>query len=402
MPAPWVPRSLEPILSAASGGLELFPVWLLLGPRQVGKSSLFARCATPDRQLVDLDDLAVRTRAREHPHLFSSDLAPPLLIDEIQYAPQLLSAVKRIADAGAAPGSVWLTGSHSFEVMAGVHESLAGRVAILHLLGLSDEEKRLPASSAAEYFANVCQCGFPRLHGIDDAAARGLYLASYTSTYIERDVRELLGIEKRREFEVFVKMCALRTGQVINYQDLARDSGISPATAKSWLGLLEDSFLIRLVHPYFSSRSKRLVKSPKLYFLDMGLAAHLAGWRDPEMLRLGPMGGAAFETHVFGNVLRYFWHRAHDVAIHFWRTRDGDEIDFLIEANGVIHPLEVKLGTPDGRSLLSLERLREPNWERGTVVCLSALGDGEPKTLHPDWVVIGPDCLRHGGWPGFQ
>jgi predicted AAA+ superfamily ATPase len=221
--------------------------------------------------------------------------------------------------------------------------------------------------------------------------ARELYLSSYTATYIERDVRELLQIEKRREFEVFVKICALRTAQVVNYQDLARDAGISPATAKSWLGLLEDSFLVRLLHPYFKSKSKRLTKSPKLYFLDMGLAAHLAGWKDPEMLRLGPMGGAAFETHVFGNILRYFHHRAREVDISFWRTRDGTEIDFLIEAGGACYPIEVKMSAPDPRDLVALRKLRESHWKPGTVVSLAGLGV-PPRPFHDDWILAGPDA----------
>ena len=393
MPETWIPRTAEAVFTGSEPALELFPVWLLLGPRQVGKSSLLRRCAREDRQFVDLDDLDVRTRAQRDPVLFARDLRPPVLIDEIQYAPKLLSAVKRIADSGVPPGSIWLTGSQNFEVMTGVRESLAGRVAILHLYGLSDEEKSLETRDPAAYFDALCDSTFPRLHGIDDSNARALYLSSYTSTYIERDVRELLGIEKRREFEVFVKMCALRTGQLVNHADLARDAGISPATARTWLGVLEDSFLIRLVHPYFKSRSKRLVKSPKLYFLDMGLAAHLAGWRDSEMLRLGPQAGAAFETHVFGNILRHFRHRARDVEIHLWRTRDGDEIDFLVEVGGACYPIEVKMSTPDARDLVALGRIRDARWQRGTILALARLGDPEPATVHADWVARGPEEL---------
>jgi predicted AAA+ superfamily ATPase len=393
MPESWISRTLEDLVMAPPQALQLFPVWLVLGPRQVGKSALLRRCASHDRQLVDLDDLDVRTRAQQDPYLFSRDLRLPLLIDEIQYAPQLLSVVKRFADAGAPPGAVWLTGSQNFEVMTGVQETLAGRVAIIHLLGLSDEEKRLSVPGPAEYFVELCRSSFPRLFGVDDRAARELYLSSYTSTYIERDVRELLGIEKRREFEVFVKMCALRTGQIVNYQDLARDAGISPTTAKSWLGLLEDSFLIRLVHPYFKSRSKRLIKSPKLYFLDMGLAAHLAGWRDSEMLRLGPMGGAAFETNILGNILRHFLHRAREVEVYFWRTRDGEEIDFLVEAGGAVYPVEVKLGLPNPESIVSLTPIREGHWRGGSVISLAEIGSDSRKTVHPDWTVRGPQDL---------
>ena len=176
----------------------------------------------------------------------------PFTIDEIQYAPRLLSPIKQLVDAGdLAPGAVRPTGSQNFRVMEGVTETLAGRVAILNLLGLSDEEKRLPRSLPPDdYFRRLLETGFPRLRGIEDRATRDLYLSSYMQTYIERDIRELLRIEKRREFETFVKPCALRTGQVVNYHDLGRDANVSPATVKDWLSVLEDGFLIKLLPPY--------------------------------------------------------------------------------------------------------------------------------------------------------
>ena len=213
--------------------------------------------------------------------------------------------------------------------MEGVTETLAGRVAILNLLGLSDEEKALPrALPPADYFRELLETGFPRLHGIEDRATRELYLSSYVQTYIERDIRELLRIEKRREFETFVKLCALRTGQIVNYDDLGRDVGVSPATAKSWLSLLEDGFLIRLLSPYFTNRTRRMIKSPRLYFLDAGLAAWLGGWRTAEEARLGPMGGALFETHVLAEVVKGVRHRAREVDIHFLAhpRRAGDRL----------------------------------------------------------------------------
>ena len=377
----WIQRTYEPILKAPSPALQLFPVWLLLGPRQVGKSSLLQRCAGSDRQIVNLDDLAVRARAIQDPVLFGANLKPPLLLDEIQYAPALLSAVKRFADTMPEPGAIWLTGSQSFEVMQGVRETLAGRVAILNLFGVSDEEKLITPTTPSGYFAALWQSSFPKLAGVTDPNALDLYLSSYLQTYVERDVRELLGIQKRREFEVFVRMCALRTAQVVNCDELARDARISPATAREWLGLLEDSFLLRLVHPHHTNRTKRLIKSPKLYFLDAGLAAWLAGWRDPEMMRLGPQGGALFETHVFGQLLRHFRHRCREVEITFWRTRDGEEVDFLVEAGGVVTPIEVKLGTPDGRSLPRLDRIKEAMWQSGRALSLTALSPAAPTAL---------------------
>lgn len=388
---PWISRTLEPFFADRGGPLRLFPVWLILGPRQVGKTALLARCG-PKRQFIDLDDLDVRTRANRDPEFFMSDAKPPLIIDEIQYAPQLLSPIKRLADRKPGPGAIWLTGSQNFEVMEGVRETLAGRVALITLLGLSDEEKGGKHATPAEYFRRIVETGFPKLRGVRDHRARELYLSSYVKTYIERDIRELIRLEKRREFELFVKMCALRTAQVVNYEDLARDAGISPVTAKDWLGLLEDSFLIKLVHPYHTNRTKRLIKSPKLFFLDMGLAAHLAGWRDPETLRLGPMGGAAFETHIVGEVWRCLRHELREAELYFWRTRDDQEIDLLVEVDGQCFPIEVKMGRPDLSRLPPLRRVRGANWQGGQVVSLSAAST--PTPLNEDWELVAPHHLR--------
>ena len=387
LPNMWFRRTYEQILRRPTEALRLFPVWLFLGPRQVGKSSLLRRCAEPDRQIVNLDDLATRGRAHRDPALFAADLRLPLLIDEIQYAPALLSAIKQLADRPTTPpGAIWLTGSQSFEVMQGVRESLAGRVAVLNLFGLSDEEKGTAPTTPKEAFERIWSTSFPKLQGVSGTDAVDLYLSSYLQTYIERDVRELLGIQKRREFEIFVRMCALRTGQVLNTVEIARDAGISPNTAKEWISLLEDSFLIRLVHPHHSNRTLRMIKSPKLYFLDAGLAAWLAGWRDPETLRLSPMAGAIYETQVFGELLRHYRHRARKVDITYWRTRDGEEIDFLVEAAGRICPIEVKMGTPDARGLPRLERMSDSRWDVGRVVSLLHLApDSLPATIAAGW-----------------
>ena len=279
--------------------------------------------------------------------------------------------------------------------MQGVTETLAGRVAILNLLGLSDEEKRLPRALPPEdYFRRLLESGFPRLHGIEDSATRDLYLSSYMQTYIERDIRELLRIEKRREFETFVKLCALRTGQIVNYHDLARDANVSPATVKDWLSVLEDGFLIKLLPPYFTNRTRRMTKSPKLYFLDAGLAAWLSGWRSAPEARLGPMGGALFETHILADILKRFRHRAREVEVRFWRTRDGQEIDFLVENDGRTFPVEVKLGSPRYTALPRLDRIAGPSWREGQVVSLVA--EAEPVRLKEGWSLCSPGALNVG------
>jgi hypothetical protein len=366
---------------------------LLTGPRQVGKSSLFKHHMEASRLFIDLDDLAVRQRATEDPVLFARELRLPLFIDEIQYAPQLLSPIKVLADAEAPPGSIWLTGSQSFEVMTGVRQTLAGRVAILNLYGLTDAEKRLGDQDPGAAFRRILQSTFPRLAAVEDEASLSLYFKSYLETYVERDVRELLGIQKRRGFELFLRACALRTAQVVNYDELGRASGVSAVTAKEWLSLLQDSFLVRLCRPYFSNRSKRLIKAPKLYFLDAGLAAYLAGWRDPEMARLGPMGGALFETHIFGELTRTLANALVDGDIHFWRTRDGAEIDFLVEYRGRVQPVEVKMGTVSPRDLAPLDPIAEPNWKPGVAVSLAHQGRARV-ALRAGWSLIAPATLR--------
>ena len=395
MPINWIERTFQPVLTTPADQLGLFPVWLLLGPRQVGKSSLLHKCAC-GHAYVNLDDLTTRERANQDPALFVRELRPPFTIDEIQYAPRLLSPIKQLVDAGGlAPGAIRLTGSQNFQGMQGVTETLAGRVAILNLLGLSDEEKRLPRALPPEdYFRRLLESGFPRLHGIEDSATRDLYLSSYMQTYIERDIRELLRIEKRREFETFVKLCALRTGQIVNYHDLARDANVSPATVKDWLSVLEDGFLIKLLPPYFTNRTRRMTKSPKLYFLDAGLAAWLSGWRSAPEARLGPMGGALFETHILADILKRFRHRAREVEVRFWRTRDGQEIDFLVENDGRTFPVEVKLGSPRYTALPRLDRIAGPSWREGQVVSLVA--EAEPVRLKEGWSLCSPGALNVG------
>ncbi len=388
MPSDWIDRTFETHLTSPPASLRLFPVWLLLGPRQVGKSALLKRCGA-ERQYINLDDLETRTRANADPILFARELRPPLIIDEIQYAPQLLSPIKQLADASGEAGIVWLSGSQSFQVMRGVRETLAGRVAILNLLGLSDHEKQLSTEQHAPqgYFDALARTGFPKLWPVTDRPARELYLSSYTQTYIQRDVLELLRVDKRREFELFLRLCALRTGSVANYDDLARDGGVSAATAKAWLSVLEDSFLIRLLQPERANRSKRLIKSPKIHFLDAGLAAYLAGYKDAESLRLGPQAGAFFETHVFSELYKAFRHNAREVDLRFWRTRDGQEIDFLVETGGLTYPIEVKMGMPRPEALPRLDRIAGARWQPGQVVTIAV---DKRRQIARDWWVTPP------------
>jgi predicted AAA+ superfamily ATPase len=385
----WYKREIEALFDGECGPLRLHPVWMVLGPRQVGKSSLFNHMAKTGRAVIDLDDLTTREAANRDPALFAQDLRLPLTIDEIQYAPALLSQVKILADRERIPGSIWITGSQNFEIMKGVRESLAGRVAILNLFGLSIAEKDTLIETPLDFFSCITETSFPALRGVSDARVRDVYLNGYIKTYIERDVQELLGISKRREFETFVKLCALRTGQLINYESLASDAGVSPGTAKQWLSILEDSFLIKIVHPYASNRNKRLVKTPKLYFLDPGLAAYIGGWREPSVLASSPMSGAFFENAIFGELARFFSNRAMSVEISFWRSRDGDEIDFIVETGQNRFAIECKVGTPSTSALVKRRHLDELNLSAAYVVTLTALRR-EPWKVTEDWTAVSP------------
>jgi predicted AAA+ superfamily ATPase len=263
-PNSWIKGDFETLLGAPKA-VGPFSCVLLLGPRQVGKSALLNRVVPPGTLTIELDDLDTRSRANRDPSLFAKELKAPLLVDEIQYAPILLSQIKILADRAPQDLKIFLTGSQSFEVMPGVQESLAGRFVILNLLGLSLAEKGiLPDVSPKDLFEELFIGGFSALRTAERSVwAR--FMSSYVQTYVQRDVAELLGIQKRREFELFLRACALRTGQLINYEELARDSAISSGTAKEWLS-------IWLVHPYFSNRTKRLIKTPKLYLSPISAA----------------------------------------------------------------------------------------------------------------------------------
>ena len=306
---------------------------LLTGPRQVGKTTLLELCAgdhaSAGRRYVTLDDLDARSLACEDPALFLQRWPPPLIIDEIQYAPQLFSAIKVIVDREKRNGMFWMTGSQKFHLMRGITESLAGRVAVLDLLGLSRAElagrsaSSRPFVPTPDWIARSREAGtmplmdlyreiwigsFPRVHehGPD---VRDQFYRSYIQTYIQRDVQDLLRISDQMAFHRFLVSVAARTGQLLNYAALSRDTGIDNKTARAWLSVLEASGLVYLLQPYHTNLTKRLVRAPKLYFLDTGLASYLTRWPDPASLEAGNMSGAILETRVVAEVIKSYWHQ---------------------------------------------------------------------------------------------
>ncbi len=381
----YVPRTLEKAILRVT---REFPALLLTGPRQVGKTTLFSHLLEPGRTYVTLDDLALRTLANEDPALFFQRFQPPIFIDEIQYAPKLLPYIKMEIDRrNAEPGLFWLTGSQQFLLMSCITESLAGRVAIINLLGFSmrEEDQRkepkdpfLPtkenilqreASGASftlpEIFYRIWRGSFPALvtGKIKD---RDLFYSSYVQTYLQRDVSDLAQVGNKEAFYRFLKACAARTAQILNVSDLARDADISVTTAKNWLSILEASFQVFLLRPYASNITKRLVKRPKLYFLDTGLAAYLTEWSSPETLASGAMAGAFFETFVLGEILKSWWHRLRWSTLFYFRNKDKKEIDFIFERDNILYPVEVKLGaTPKKEWVRSFATLRRLGGEIG-------------------------------------
>jgi len=356
---------------------------------------MLRRLAGDERSYASLDDPALRALAREDPRLFLQRFPPPVLIDEIQYAPELLPIIKLGVDADRSPGSFWLTGSQQFAAMKGITESLAGRVAIIDLLGFSVRERMQwnhdvdpflpdPATLASRgsssppfdlttAYEAIWTGSMPEL-GTRPEIDREVFLRSYLQTYLQRDVRDLGNVGDLDAFTRFIRACAARTAQLLNLSDLARDVDVSVPTAKTWLSVLEASYQVHLLRPYHSNVTKRLVKRPKLYMVDTGLCAYLTGWSTPSTLASGAMAGAIFETHAIVEILKSWWHRAKEAPAHFYRDRDGREVDLLLERDGRLHPVEIKRAATVRREWAGLfdplDRLGVPVGP-GAVVCLA-------------------------------
>jgi len=384
----YIDRTITSSVKKASGQ---FPVLLITGPRQVGKTTCLRHSSGPDRAYVTLDDPQARMLAKEDPGLFLQRFAAPVLIDEIQYAPELLGHIKIAVDSHTDKGAYWLTGSQQFHLMANVSESLAGRVGILQLLGFSTSELAgnaegrpgfcpesfSPASDRPlglmELYKRIWRGALPAI-AIDDEMDRDLFYGSYVQTYLQRDVKSLLNIGDEMSFMRFLRTAAGRTGQLLNVANMARDADISSNTARKWLSVLEASGLVYLLEPYHNNLTKRLVKAPKLYFLDTGLAAYLTQWSSPQTIEAGAMGGAFFETWVVAEVLKSYRHAGKSAPLYYYRDADQKEIDLLIVADGVIQPVEIKKTSApskkDVQHFSVLKKLKTPIGA-GAVICMT-------------------------------
>jgi hypothetical protein len=386
----YLARVLESRVRALS---RSFPVLLLTGPRQVGKTTLLQHLgerARPPRSYVSLDEYGPRTLALEDPELFLQRHPAPVTIDEVQHAPALLAALKPRVDRGRQKGAYWLTGSQHFGLMRAVSESLAGRVAVLDLFGLSQAEEagRAPrpepfrpdrpraspppaAAGLPATFARIVRGSYPRFVQPNPPPIEAFY-GSYVQTYIERDVRALLAIANLAAFQRFLRLCAARAGQLLNLSDLARDTAVAVSTASEWLHLLEATLQVYLLRPYFENIGKRQIKRPKLYFADSGLLSYLAGWRTAESAMSGAMAGALLENYVVAEILRSYRHRGREAPLWFFRTKEKQEVDLVIAEDGRLFPVEIKLtASPGPHDLRGIDALGRAGGKLGpgAVVC---------------------------------
>lgn len=387
----YIHRALERKFLHMSG---FFKAVLVTGARQVGKTTLLRHLAQGQgRAYVTLDDLMARELAVRDPALFFQTYKPPLLIDEVQYAPQLFGQIKRLCDESQEPGLFWLTGSEQYAMMGNVRESLAGRVGILELYSLSSQEKdglrfenaldfslpclqerqaAAPRNDLAHVFSHIWQGGMPQAL-FADAERRQAYYSAYVDTYLLRDAAELGGITDALRFARFLTACAALAGEQLNYKTLADAAELSQPTAKAWLRLLTGMGIVYLLPPYSSNALKRLTKTPKLYFCDTGLCAFLGRWPTPEALQSGAASGHYFENHVVTQLLRHYAYAREPGQLYYYRDANAKEIDLLVEAGGRLHPLEIKKSAgPDIRQVKKFSLLDQAGLPRGAggIVCM--------------------------------
>jgi len=335
-----IERNIAPVLRRLAGR---YPVLTLTGPRQSGKTTL-ARSLFSEKPYVTLEDPDTRRFATEDPRGFLAQYMRGAVLDEIQRAPEIASYLQGMVDADPQPGRFILTGSHQFELMSQVSQSLAGRTSVLRLLPFTlSEVRRLLGGTATADLPQTLLAGFyPRIHdqGLDPSQA----LSDYFATYVQRDLRQLAAVHDLHRFERFVRLCAGRTGQLLNLSSLGNDAGVTHTTARAWIDLLQTSYIVHLLPPWFTNTGKRLVKAPKLYFHDVGLACWLLGLRSAEQVARDPLWGALFENFIIMEAMKDRLNAGETGEMYFYRDSEGNEVDLLMPTGGRMHAIEIKAG----------------------------------------------------------
>ena len=385
----YIRRALEEVIIR---GNQSFSALLVTGPRQVGKTTMLRKLADENRNYVSLDDPIARAMAVTDPSLFLARYSPPVIIDEIQYAPQLLPYIKMHIDEHHHMGDFWLTGSQMFHMMKNVSESLAGRIAVIQMFGFSQSEIAGTPSSPfqCDHKMLLEQMKVRQVMGLNDVYERihggsmpaaylpgfehDLFYGSYVNTYLQRDIRDLTQIGDELAFLRFMTACAARTSQMVNYADLAKDVGISEPTAKQWLSVLVSSGIVELIQPYFNNALKRAIKTPNMHFTDTGLCAYLTRWDSAKTLEVSAMTGAFFETYAVSEILKSYHNAGKRPPIYYYRDTDGKEIDLIIDENGTLYPIEIKRSMNPGKEAIKhftvLDKATEKKHGEGAVICM--------------------------------
>jgi hypothetical protein len=385
-----IERNIAPVLLQLA---TQYPVITLTGPRQSGKTTLTRRLFS-DKPYVTLEDPDTRRFATEDPRGFLMQFAQGAILDEIQRAPELTSYLQGMVDADPKPGRFVLTGSHQFELMSQVSQSLAGRTAVLRLLPFTlAEVHRLRGGMASPDLAQTLLTGFyPRIH--DQSLDPSQALADYFATYVQRDLRQLAAVQDLQRFERFVRLCAGRTGQLLNLSSLGNDAGVTHSTARAWIDLLQSSYIVHLLPPWFANTGKRLVKASKLYFHDVGLACWLLGLRSAEQVARDPLWGSLFENFVIMEAMKDRLNAGETAEMYFYRDSEGNEVDLLIPVGTKMHAIEIKAGAtinPDYFKGLKTFAAHQPAvFASGCVVFGGA--DGQSRS---DWPVHAWHQLQH-------
>lgn len=386
----YIARNLEKVVLEVT---KEYPVVLVTGPRQVGKTTMLQKLMEgTDRNYVSLDDLNERNLAKTDPEMFLQLHKPPILIDEVQYAPELFAYIKIHVDKYHNAGDFWLAGSQVFKLMSGIQESLAGRVAVLSLTSLSQAEicggemqpftldieelsarqKERTEADTGVIFDRIFRGSMPAIVSEKNSNSQTFY-SSYLTTYIERDVRKLSDAIDSLKFLHFITAVAARCGQILNIAEIARDADINQKQAKNWLGVLETLGLIFYLHPYSNTMLKRLVKTPKLYFYDTGLVCYLTKWSSAETLQSGAMNGAILENYVVAEIRKTYLNCGKDLYMYYYRDKDAREIDIILEHDGVLNPIEIKKSANPGSELIKVFKLLDKSSakrSKGAVVCM--------------------------------